>query len=67
MTHLLVVRAHPLDSEHSRSMQVTDAFVKSYTLMNYQKPSSKKSLYLMDTQTAFYMLIKLLSQTLYGT
>ncbi|SDQ17174.1 FMN-dependent NADH-azoreductase [Carnobacterium viridans] len=31
MTHLLVVRAHPLDSEHSRSMQVTDAFVKSYT------------------------------------
>lgn len=31
MTHLLVVRAHPLDSELSRSMQVTDAFVKSYT------------------------------------
>lgn len=31
MTKLLVVRAHPLDSEVSRSMQVTDAFVKSYT------------------------------------
>lgn len=30
MTKLLIVRAHPLDSEVSRSMQVTDAFVKSY-------------------------------------
>lgn len=30
MTKLLIIRAHPLDSEISRSMQVTDAFVKSY-------------------------------------
>lgn len=30
MTKLLVVRAHPLDGEISRSMQVTNAFVKSY-------------------------------------
>ncbi|MGB7459769.1 MAG: NAD(P)H-dependent oxidoreductase, partial [Carnobacterium jeotgali] len=30
MTKLLIVRAHPLDSEISRSMQVTDAFVNSY-------------------------------------
>ena len=30
MTKLLVVRAHPLDGEISRSMQVTNAFLKSY-------------------------------------
>lgn len=30
MAKLLVVRAHPLDSEVSRSMQVTDAFISSY-------------------------------------
>ncbi len=27
---LLVVRAHPLDSEHSRSMRLADAFVEAY-------------------------------------
>jgi len=38
MPKLLVVRAHPLDSETSRSMQVTDAFVKSY-IENHPKDS----------------------------
>ncbi|MGA4670000.1 FMN-dependent NADH-azoreductase [Propionibacteriaceae bacterium Y1923] len=31
MAQLLVVRAHPLDSSSSRSMQLTDAFVTAYT------------------------------------
>ncbi|WP_035051909.1 NAD(P)H-dependent oxidoreductase [Carnobacterium pleistocenium] len=38
MTNLLVIRAHPLDSKVSRSMQVTDAFVKSY-IENHPKDS----------------------------
>lgn len=30
MANILIVRAHPFTGEHSRSMQVTDAFVESY-------------------------------------
>lgn len=45
MTSLLIVRAHPLNEESSRSMQVTDAFLKSYKQHHPQDKINDINLY----------------------
>lgn len=45
MTKLLVVRAHPLTGETSRSMQVADKFVEAYAAQNHFDKIEELSLY----------------------